>query len=101
MLHATLDDVISSNEVSLMGDFNMDYLCEGSPTHKKLKLLEKTHQLTQIISLPTRVSRKSAITPDHINSNSIHIANSGTLNINTSDHYPCFIIRKKQRFLIL
>lgn len=36
-----------------MGDLNLDYLCKLSPTHKKLKLLERKHTNDNILfSLP-------------------------------------------------
>lgn len=82
-----------------MGDINLDYQCKGSPTFQKITLLEKTYQLKQYITTPTRVSNKSSSIIDHIFSNSHLISRSGTININTSDHFPCYIIRKKAKIM--
>lgn len=92
-----LEQIPVDNEVYLMGDLNIDYQCKGSPTFNKLQLLERTFQLTQYINTPTRVSKKSSSIIDHIYSNSHLIFRSGTLNINSSDHFPCYIIRKKNK----
>lgn len=43
--------------------------------------------------------KKSSSVIDHIYSYSQLISSSGTLNINTSDHFPCYIIRKKPKLL--
>lgn len=80
-----------------MGDINLDYLCKGFPSYKKLKLLERTYQLHQCIKSPTRVSLKSSSLIDHIYTNSHLVSKAGTISINSSDPYPCYIIRKKPK----
>lgn len=92
-----LDSIPLTNEIYFMGDLNLDYSCKGSPTHKKLKLLERTYQLHQFIESPTRISKNSASLIDHIYTNSHLVSKAGTLPIYSSDHYPCYIIRKKPK----
>lgn len=47
------------------------------------------------------MSAKSASLIDHIYTNPHLIFISGILNINTSDHYPCFVIRKKSKSICI
>lgn len=96
-LKRVMDGINLSHEIYVMGDFNLDYMCKGSPTFKKLCIFERSYQLKQFIDKPTRVSNNCRSTIDHIYSNSSIISCSGTLNINTSDHYPCFVVRKKPK----
>lgn len=97
ILRSTLTEIPTKCELYVMGDLNLNYLCKGSPTFKKIMLMERTFQLTQYIVNPTRVATNSASLLDHIYTNSHLVSRSGTLNINLSDHYPCYIIRKKKK----
>lgn len=90
-------DITDNNEIYLVGDFILDNSCQNSPTHNKLKMLEKTYHLKKVIKTPTRVTSNSQSIIDNIYSNSKLIMNCGTINLNTSDHFPCFIIRKKTK----
>lgn len=90
VIRSTLNEIPMNNEVYLMGDLNLDYLCKRSTSFKKITLLERTYQLTQYIDSPTRVSMNSTSLIDHIYSNSHLVCGSGTLNLNLSDHYPCY-----------
>lgn len=94
-----LDEVPLDDELYVVGDLNLDYSCTGSPTYRKLINIERSYHLKQYIVNPTRVSCKSSSLIDHIYSNSLIIAESGTLNVHSSDHYPCYVVRKKQKIL--
>lgn len=48
-LRIIMDCLWLSNEIYILGDFNLDYSCNGSPTHKKLCLFENSYQLKQLI----------------------------------------------------
>lgn len=97
VIRSVISEIPTKNEIYIMGDFNLDYMCIGSPTFKKLKTFERSYQFIQYIANPTRVSANSVSLIDHIYTNSHLLSGSGTLNINVSDHYPCYIIRKKTK----
>ena len=80
-----------------MGDFNLDYANATVLPRHKIENFQTTHGLDQLISDYTLVTPRSGSIIDHIYTNCNPINKSGTLNINISDHYPVFAIRKKQR----
>ena len=85
------------NEVYILGDMNIDYLCDATLKRLQVKNFESRFNIKQIIDIATRVTETTAKVLDWIYTNSDHIANSGTINHNMSDHYPVFIVRKKTR----
>ena len=85
------------SETYIMGDFNIDYLAKDNLQKYRVINIESKHNLTQLISSPTRVTQLSKTFLDWIYSDSSCICNSGTINLNISDHLPVFLIRKKTR----
>ena len=75
----------------------LELIAKELPRKKKSKSdLKKVHE-RQIISDYTRSTQTTNTVIDWIYTDSQYIADSGTLNINLSDHLPIFLIRKKQR----
>lgn len=90
-----IDSIVENCELYIVGDFNLDYAKPRSPSITKLKVIERINQLKQFIDVPTRISLNSNSIIDHIYSNSHIIAHSGVVKNSLSDHFPCYIIRKK------
>lgn len=87
----------SVDKMIVHGDFNIDYsnnLCKWS---KKLKEWEVKYSLTQLVKHHSRISLHSKSLIDLCFTNVRHINSSGLINMNLSDHFATFIIRKKLR----
>ena len=80
-------------DIFVGGDFNIDIHRVNSIETKKLVKFFKLIQLKQEISTITRPDSNATI--DLIASNCDIIKESGTLDINISDHLPIFLVRKK------
>lgn len=52
-----INEIPTNCEIYVMGDFNLDYLCKGSPSFKKLSLFERTFQLKPIITIRPECQR--------------------------------------------
>ena len=83
-----------NQEVFIMGDFNIDITKQSSKNSKDLINLFNSFGLRQLIKETTRFGNRNSCI-DLIFSNSDYISNSGTLNLNYSDHQAVFISRKK------
>ena len=95
-----LTDLENSNptaDILIMGDFNIDYKKTTLPSCKLLKEFERSHQLKQYIKHPTRITNNVKSMIDLVFSNLSHIAESGVMDNQISDHLPVFLIRKKTR----
>ena len=87
-----------SYELTLLGDFNINYTNNSSSEFKILKELERTYQLKQYIFKPTRVTNKVKSTIDLIFSNMVQVSESGVMNdYMIADHFPVYILKKKIR----
>ena len=84
-------------EITIVGDFNVDYNLRHTPAFKLLKDFEREFNFSQVINTSTRSSRTNASCLDLIFTNMNHITSSGTLDIATSDHLPVYLIKKKQK----
>lgn len=84
-------------ETVFYGDFNIDYKNRKCKWSQALKEWETTKGLRQIITKPTRVDRTSTSTIDLCFTNIQHIRKSCVLDMNLSDHFPIFFIKKKIR----
>ena len=82
-------------ELTLMGDFNVDYKKRNAPSFKLLKAFERDLNLTQLINKTTRPSSKSCL--DLIFTNMEYINASGVIDASISDHLPVFVIKKKTK----
>lgn len=79
------------------GDFNINYLNKSCRWSKKLKEWEIHNGLFQCIKTPTRITPTSSSMIDLCFSNVKFVSNTGTLNLNVSDHLATFITKKKIR----
>ena len=90
--HSLLDDLtLSSNELVITGDFNINLLHDNS-----LAELDILYNITQIINTPTRIAKKSTTLIDHIYvSKLLAIRAVKVINIHLSDHclVECDIIK--------
>lgn len=81
----------------VLGDFNID-LDEGShPASKHLIDFGDRNSLVQLVHHSTRVSSKRESKLDLIFSDMNNISISGIIQLNFSDHFPTFIVKKKSR----
>ena len=73
-------------DIIIMGDMNSDILSPNSATNQLLSIMAD-HQLTQLITDPTRVTPNSQTLIDHCYvSSSVPVASSGTAPLAGSDH---------------
>ena len=86
----------NDNGIFIIGDFNINYAATTNKDRKLLKEFETMTGLKQIIDQPPRYARNNT-TIDLIFTNSEHISNRGTLNLNISDHEIIYITRKKKK----
>ena len=84
-------------ELTIIGDYNINYRKTASPEYKALKELERTYQLRQYITYPTRVTNKVKSTIDLILSNMSKVNDSGVIPHLIADHFPIYIVKKKDR----
>ena len=97
-LNDNLPNLISDRrETFLLGDFNINYATDETRNKHKLRTFELKFNLVQLIKSPTRTTTSTQTIIDWIYTDSANISQSGTLNINMSDHLPVFLVRKKSR----
>ena len=90
-----------ASEITLLGDFNVNYKLRHTLPFKQLKEFERNFNLTQLINTTTRFGAKAKTKTksclDLIFTNMEHIISSGVLDIAISDHLPVFLIKKKAK----
>ena len=86
-----------SSEITLLGDFNVNYKLRHTLPFKQLKEFERNFNLKQLINTTTRIGIKTKSCLDLIFTNMDHIISSGVLDIAISDHLPVFLIKKKAK----
>ena len=84
-----------SGEITIIGDFNVNYNLRHTLPFKQLKDFERKSNLTQLINTSTRFRKKCKSCIDLIFTNMDHIISSGVLDISISDHLSVFLIKKK------
>ena len=87
-----------NSEITIVGDFNINYNLRHSNAFKIIKEFEREFNLSQVIKTSTRVTRTTSNCIDLIFTNMEYIQNSGTLDVSISDHLPTFIIKKKSKY---
>ena len=89
-----------NTDIFLLGDFNVDFNDKPSNKVRDLDFTTRALGLTQLVKSDTRATFRNGITTgtkiDLIFSNSDHIANSTTLDLNISDHLAVMVTRKKR-----
>ena len=86
-----------SQELVILGDFNVDYKNQKSPNFKKIKFFERANSLDQKISNATRNTKHSSTLLDVIFTNIKYVKAAGTLDSFLSDHLPIFLLKKKSK----
>lgn len=91
---------LDKKDIILLGDFNWDV---GSKSNGAGNIfvedIMNEFGLIQLIRSPTRIGPNSATTIDLIFTNINNIFSSGCLNCISSDHYPIYIIKKREKIL--
>ena len=85
---------LSKIDIFILGDFNINILKKSAEDTKDILNLMSSFGIKQFINEPTRFGRTNSCI-DLIFSNSDYIKESGTLNLNYSDHQAIFITKKK------
>lgn len=87
-----------NREVILMADNNIDVLNTNGPLYNGFCDFLKMHGLTQLISVPTRITEHSQTAIDHIMvSDTCKIMQSGVIVYGISDHFLTYCTRKVKR----
>lgn len=63
----------------------------------ELKLMAEELNLKQLVNKPTRLTKSSNTIIDHIYSNLNNVVGTGVIELNISDHFPTYVIIKKQK----
>ena len=97
LLQNCVNIVRNTNKVDIFigGDFNIDVKNHSTPEFSRISRFLKINQLKQYIKQITRPDSNSTI--DLLLSNCDIIKESGTIDINISDHIPIYFIRKKSK----
>lgn len=86
----------TSGDTVILGDLNIDLLTANSHS-KRITQFWNACRVKQVISGPTRISKKSSTLIDHIFTNSPHLASHGSIDCYITDHLPIFLVLKKTR----
>ena len=87
---------MSKKDVFILEDFNINILKKTAEESKGLINLMTSFGFKQFINEPTRYGKINTCI-DLIFSNCDYVNNSGTLNLNYSDHQAVFITKKKEK----
>ncbi|CAL4218293.1 unnamed protein product, partial [Meganyctiphanes norvegica] len=94
-LESTMSKLRSDCDTIILGDFNICMLNDNSSLRNRYIELLDTHNFTQLINSPTRVTQSSATIIDHIHTNNQEkICQSGIIESGISDHYITYCTRK-------
>lgn len=91
------NDKYNDTEFIMMGDMNINYLDKRCNQAKSLNNLGKQFGLVQLIKDATRVTLQKSTLIDICFTNMENIAHSGIISYFLSDHFPIFVIKKKQK----
>lgn len=86
----------NNGEYVVIGNFNVD-VSKMNHQAKKLNQMMNNKSLKQIITGPSRVTNRTSSQIDLTYTDMSYIKDSGTVNMNISDHFSIFIIKKKPR----
>lgn len=92
-----ISDNFRNAELTIMGDFNFNYLNKNCAHVKSLKMLEQLFDIKQVIASPTRSTKNCSTLIDLCFTNMSNIQRSGVIEYNLSDHCPIFVQKKKQK----
>ena len=86
-----------TEEVVILGDFNIDYKNKKSLNFTKIKFFERANAFEQKICTTTRKTMSSSSILDVAFTNMKYIKEAGTIDTFISDHQPIFLLKKKCR----
>ena len=96
----SLDSIVNSSssfELTVLGDFNMNYQKTNTLEYREIKEFERKYQLKQYINNPTRVTNNVKSTIDLIFTDMTMVSDSGVLSNMIADHLPIYVVKKKER----
>lgn len=98
-LNGILKDVKQTykGELTVLGDFNIDYKIQTDRSVQRLKDMETDFGLTQVIESITRRTAKHETMIDLIFTDMKFVSKSGVIDMAISDHYLTFLVKKKER----
>lgn len=99
-IKAAIKSIGPDVEICILGDFNIDYGDKTSTAKKELRALEREYNLIQCIKTPTRVTGTTNTLLDHMYTNLKNISCTGIVQTYLSDHFPTFLIIKKEAVVI-
>ncbi len=92
--HQLTNAYVECNQVTVLGDFNIDLLKSDTDSNTWLELMEN-YQFSQLINEPTRVTNKNRILIDHIlTTTPDKVRCTKVPQIGISDHYPTVVVYK-------
>lgn len=98
-VRVTLQMLKSANNVTILGDMNIDYKQKDTVAVKEIKSLEREFNLRQRITEPTRETSTTSIIIDHILTNAVNVVEAGVIRTSLSDHFMTFLLIKKQHVM--
>lgn len=81
----------------ILGDININYMNSRCQLTKALKSLEQFYGIKQLIKLPTRMGTINNSIIHLCFTNMNNVSSTGVIEYRLSDHYPIFVIKKKNR----
>lgn len=97
LIQTLMSGSIRKGETLLLGDLNLDITNVNGPKVRSLLSMTNLFSLTSHINIPTRVTNRSATVIDLMFSNITHVFESGTIDVNVTDHFPTYLVKKKGR----
>lgn len=86
--------VLEGKEIIVLGDLNVNLLVD-SPANRHMTSVCRELKLTQMISVPTRITENSRTLIDHVYvTNPQGFSESGCIDVGISDHLMVFTIKK-------
>ena len=82
--------------IGLLRDLNINYNLRHTQPFRLTKNYECQFNLSQEINTSTRITKNSSTCIDLVFTNMEYIVSKGTLDIQTSDHLPVFIVKKRK-----
>lgn len=96
-VQALIENCTRKGETLVLGDFNLDVSRQDGPKTRSLLTMTNSFALTSHINTPTRITNRSPTVIDLMFSNITHVFETGTINVNISDHLPTYLVKKKRR----
>ena len=94
-LEAVISKINMDDETYILGDFNINFGDNNSPSTKRYNDIIMINNFYQLIDMPTRITPTTSTILDHILCNTKeNVTQSGILDLGISDHMVIFCTRK-------